>query len=513
MGMRGILKSTTTSVLAAAAISSAPARADVKISDKPTQNMSCAAGVCTATANKAVLNVSDLANMLASGDVEVRTGGVAKDIEIDAALGWASSQRLTLTADRSLIVNKPVTVTGTGALTVTTNDGGTGGDLLFAEKGNLTFWDTASGLIINGNSYTLAGDIATLAADIAANPSGFYALANKIDAKSQVISGAAIPTEFSGTFDGLGQVISHLKIKHNVRNREGFFAFVDEKGVVRDLVLKKVNIHASGDIVVGALVGENYGALLNISADGEVNGTAQVTGGIVGENNGGTIENLSSAVNVTSGLFAGGIVGASEFGTITSSHSTGSVAGLAAGGLAGTGSNISLSYATGSVTGIQGAGGLVAGGDHIDQCYATGAVVGADKSAAGGLAGGGSFITNSYATGAVQSGSGRQVKVGGLTGSGSFVSTSYSAGSVAGGGDSEVGGFMGEGHKNSFQDYWDVDTSGTSQACGAGNCAGVSGLTTDQLQSGLPAGFDPKIWAEAPEINGGLPYLRANPPQ
>ena len=41
---------------------------------------------------------------------------------------------------------------------------------------------------------------------------------------------------------------------------------------------------------------------------------------------------------------------------------------------------------------------------------------------------------------------------------------------------------------------------------------GITGLTTAQLQSGLPAGFDPSIWAESPNINGGLPYLITNPP-
>jgi hypothetical protein len=51
---------------------------------------------------------------------------------------------------------------------------------------------------------------------------------------------------------------------------------------------------------------------------------------------------------------------------------------------------------------------------------------------------------------------------------------------------------------------------------GAGNIAndpGITGLTTQQLQSALPTGFDPKIWASNPNINNGYPYLRANPPQ
>ena len=64
--------------------------------------------------------------------------------------------------------------------------------------------------------------------------------------------------------------------------------------------------------------------------------------------------------------------------------------------------------------------------------------------------------------------------------------------------------------------YWDTDTSGiTDPSQGAGNIAndpGITGLTTQQFQSGLPTGFDPKIWAEKSTINNGLPYLIANPP-
>src|SRR3954452_4563288 len=160
---------------------STASQADVSISNKPTQNMSCEAGVCTATAQKAVLDVTDLANMLSSGDVAVKTGTVAKDIAIDQPLTWTATSRLTLDAQRSVIVKKQVTVAGQGALTVTTNDGGSGGELLFKNKGSVTFWHTSSSLAINGQSYMLVQDIATLAANIAANPSGAFALANSYD--------------------------------------------------------------------------------------------------------------------------------------------------------------------------------------------------------------------------------------------------------------------------------------------------------------------------------------------
>ena len=87
--------------------------------------MSCDAGVCSPTASNAVLNVNDLTDMLASGDVKVTTGSGATNIVVKDALGWTSTSRLTLDAIQSVEIDKPVMVTGTGAVTITTNDGGT----------------------------------------------------------------------------------------------------------------------------------------------------------------------------------------------------------------------------------------------------------------------------------------------------------------------------------------------------------------------------------------------------
>ena len=124
--------------------------------------MSCNAGVCTATAQKAVLNAGDLQAMLASGDVAVKTGSVAKDIEIDQPLTWASTSRLTLDAQRSITIRKPVTVNGQGAITLAFNQGESAGDLYFFDKGDVTFFDLASTLVINGTGYVLVGNLTTL---------------------------------------------------------------------------------------------------------------------------------------------------------------------------------------------------------------------------------------------------------------------------------------------------------------------------------------------------------------
>lgn len=100
--------------LAALMLSTVSAQANIAISTAVTQNMNCSGGVCTATAASAVLNVTDLQNLLASGNTTVATGSLAASIVIQAPFGWASSNSLTLDAKRSVTVNKAVTDNGAG---------------------------------------------------------------------------------------------------------------------------------------------------------------------------------------------------------------------------------------------------------------------------------------------------------------------------------------------------------------------------------------------------------------
>jgi hypothetical protein len=203
-------------------------------------------------------------------------------------------------------------------------------------------------------------------------------------------------------------------------------------------------------------------------------------------------------------------VGASDFG----------------GGLAAYGATVIGSSSSAMVSGKVGAGigGLLAGGGTIDSCFATGKVkVRGSEEAGGGAAGGfveaANAVTNSYSTGTVE-GTGTQstmggfVGVAGIDGESQSVSTSYSTGALTGTG--EKGGFAGVFGLTAVasNDYWDTETSGTSNASGNEHAvSGVTGLTTHQLKSRLPTGFDPTIWAQSPSINNGFPYLIANPPQ
>ncbi len=470
---------------AALLLSSALARADVEIANRPTSNMSCDSGVCTATARKAVLNVGDLATMLASGDVAVKTGLVAKDIDVDQPLTWSSTARLTLDAQASVTVKKQITVAGQGALTIVTNDTGqphakskTGEFIILPEHGSVQFWDLSSSLIVDGNTYTLVGDIKTLAADIAANPSGFYALAKPYDASVDgTYASTPINLEFTGLFDGLGNEISSISvISEREADTVSFFTWIATGGIVRDIGIVNGTFSGRKSNGVAMTASLNFGLVERCWASGRVSFQTTVgASGLVSENEG-TIMNSFSDVRVvgTAARRLGGLVDYNDSrATTASSFAVHSVA-----------------LRDGPLTSF---GGLV--GENL------GAVEN-------------SYTRNRLAAGKKNS----DVNLGGLVGKndpGGTIQTSYAAGPI--GGNASTGGVVGfDGAKSGSitASYWDLDMGISNPSQGAGNIpndSGITGLTTQQFQSGLPQGFDPKIWGLDPKINGGFPYLLAVP--
>lgn len=458
------------------------AHADVTISTAATQNMNCANGVCSPTASDAVLNVADLESLLVSGNVEVTTTGSgvqANNIDVQAALGWGSNSALALDAYDSIAVDRPVSVTGTAKVTLTTNDGGSGGALSFGAKGNMTFADLSSSLTINGAPYVLVDSVATLAAAIAAKPKKNYALANSYDASGDgTYTKSPVATPLQGVVEGLGNTISNITVLGR-GPIGGLFKYIGTQqepgGVVENLGLENANVESTGGRFngeAGGLVAHSWGNLLfGDHVGGRIQAVRGFAGGLAGTNSGGTISNSYSTAHVSggkkSGFYgAGGLVGTSD-GPIIESYTTGLVDGPGAGGLVGSNyGGISNSYALGQVTEKRSGG------------------------AAGGL-------------------------LAGLGNTGT-VSSSYSTGKVSANGQGAlIGGFIGDdgGLAGSTSDcYWDTTTSGTDQGTGEGNVQGLTGLTTQQLKSGLPAGFDPTIWAQDKKINSGFPYLIANPP-
>jgi hypothetical protein len=159
------------------------AQATLTISSDPTSNMSCTSMACLPTAADAVLNVADVTSRLASHNLKIATtggGADAGDIDIEGALSWSSSRVLTLNTHDSIKIDQPVSVVGTGGLAFIIGHG----DLSFGLSGRVKFWDLASSLTIDGQAYTLIGNVADLASGVAANPSASLALADNYDASA-----------------------------------------------------------------------------------------------------------------------------------------------------------------------------------------------------------------------------------------------------------------------------------------------------------------------------------------
>jgi hypothetical protein len=405
-------------MLAAMAFAARPtvANAKIVISNDPTKNMSCSAGVCAATRANATLNVSDLQSMLVSSNVRVTMGSVgasALDIVVTDNVSWGSGNTLWLDAYRSVEFLASVYAIGTGGVTITTNDGGSNGTWSFWPGGNIRFMDMKSGLTINGQPFKLVSDIATLANNIHRKAVGNYALADDYDATPDgVYAAAPVKTAFGGIFEGLGHTISNLQI-NDPKDGDTVGLFSQSKGTLRDIKLLRANVAASG--IVGILVGyATTGAITNVSVAGWLSaGKNAIAGGVAG--NGPAMSNCSAAVNVTA-----------QSGNI--------------GGLAGSVGNVDNCHATGRVT-VTGAGtfssvgGLAGSADTVTNSWTSDMVTANDANEqVGGLVGGttAGLIENSYATGDVSANAPKGARAGGLVGinQGSAISQSFEIGNV-----------------------------------------------------------------------------------
>jgi hypothetical protein len=467
-------------LLTVALVAPAAARADVIISSAATENMSCSGGVCAPTAKKAVLNVSDLEALFANGDVEVTTTGSgvqADNIKVAGALSWSNNSILELNARGSVVIDKEVSISNVAGLKIITNRGRKGSALEFGHRGHVDFGSLSSVFSLNGVTYRLESSLPNLALQMNKDPNGAYALVENYDASQDGIFGAPpILAPFGGSFNGLGHEISHVVIEDDAGSYIGLFASLLHDATMSSFRLRdSVIIGTDENAVVGGIAGLTQGTIDNSSVKGGViEGSNNVSGvgGLTGYlDTNGSIINCSSSVSVRGSYYAGG------------------VAGFNAG-------SIETSYANGDAHDI-------GSGDE----GSVGALVGINSGDFTGLAGN---IVNSYATGPVKN----AYAVGGLIGYNpeySTVETSYSTGLAWR--SQEIGGFIGDNQGAATNSYWDTTTSDTTQSVGEGNDTGITGLTTEQLQAGLPTGFDPKVWAENPRINNGLPYLIDNPPE
>ncbi len=457
-------------------------------------------------------------------------------ITVDSPMATAGN--LTLDASNNtgggsapLTINAPITVSGASSVVLdmpyTTIDLSVTPThlplLSFGPAGTLSYSAVNDGasLTINGANYTLAGNIATLASDIASDPYGNFALANSYNAAADgTYTAAPIPTVFSGTLEGLGNVISNLDINDSSStDNVGLFAEIGASGFVRDINL--VNSETTSGAMsaganVGTLVGLNQGLITNVSAAVTVmGGEFGNVGGLIGENNGGTIiesyvtgtVGMQFSNNLEGGAYVGGLIGSSYGGTVFDTFAAVNVSAGefgVVGGLIGwneTGANesggaVDGGGATGTVTvGGNGTGGGLVGANAggTISAYATGNVNGGAGAVVGGLVGSnfdssptGSYATGTldgcYATGVVTSGG----IAGGLVGTSSgIIEGTYATGAVTGVGD--VGGLAG-GAATILQSWSSGNVSGTGNVGGLAGSQGDDGEIEQSYATGTVTG-------------------------
>jgi filamentous hemagglutinin family protein len=487
------------------------------------------------------------------------------DINIAAPINWSSGNRLTLDAYRNINITAAMSVSGPGRVSLIYGDqSGNGqgntnlGMLSFGLSGggyagSLSYSGApgaGQSLTINGQAYSLIYSMADLQ-NINSGLSGRYALAGSLDGYATASwspVGSSSSNPFTGTFEGLGHVITRLTINSPAAYYVGLFGYQGEGSTIENLGLSGGGVTGyqyvggiagvaagvidqsyssntvSGTYYVGGLagiVGGLYGSIPLNSSDiwgsysaASVSGT-NIVGGVAGYvNTNARFDSVYSTGNVSaSGYFIGGLVGWSNSGDFIRTYASGNVSGASqVGGLIGYFANyqgnVSLSYATGAVTGTgYDVGGLVGQSDYgnIQTSYAVGNASGLGQ--VGGLVGYfgrsccQSTISQSYATGQVTGTTTGLSETGGLVGRAKWASitSSYATGNVIGMGQ-DLGGLVGHLSPNDGQgdptpsvslSYASGSVTGsTTTATSVGGLIGLSeGAVSRSYATGAVSGY------------------------
>jgi filamentous hemagglutinin family protein len=430
-------------------------------------------------AGASAISVATLESELAAGNVTLETaspGTQIGNITVAANVSWSSNYSLSLDAYRNVILDNHMVLAslGTGGISLRADDTGRnvgmvnfdgnssaavhGGDVsIFYDPADYNTPVNYTGHVnLAGGSMLTAYMLVNNATDLqdigenATTLAGDYALGRAINLSAYnggggfPIIGGIVQLPFTGIFNGEGLAISHLQIT-NGGNNVGLFYEIGTSGSVSDLPLTAVSV--TGGNYTGALAGENFGTIDDVTVTGTVNGGSD-TGGLVGANSG-TIVSSSMNGAVSGANNVGGLVG-SNSGDIDIGSTKGTVVGTDySGGVAGYNSNIvNNSSSSDPVTGSDDVGGLVGedSGGSINASHATGKVSGSTE--LGGLVGlvqSGATITSSYAAGTVMG----VDYVGGLIGNDtdSTIATSYATGNVTAtqtnGNNAYAGGLVG----------------------------------------------------------------------
>lgn len=292
-----------------------------------------------------------------SGSVEGESTSIyGQSITVPAKLELVNNSLLA--AQDAININADVDVTGTGGLSLYSNNG-----YFLNQASKVNLLGSNAAFAVNGDAYTVISD-ATQLQDMGSDLSGKYVLAIDIDATDSEnwdngrgyapVGGAA--SAFSGVLEGLGHQVDKLSINRPTTDNVGLFGITDGS-VIQNIGLTNLNVigrdnvggmagvnngsignaYVTGTIAAlnnaGGLAGVNDGAISNAYATSSINATGSVAGGLAGSlGSTGSISNAYASGAVTGGSVAGGLVGESA-GTISNAYASGLVTGTSTGGL------------------------------------------------------------------------------------------------------------------------------------------------------------------------------------
>ncbi|WP_158498615.1 filamentous hemagglutinin N-terminal domain-containing protein [Martelella endophytica] len=238
---------------------------NVTISNGADQN----ASGFTASGNDSVINVTTLQDALASANVTVSTGAGGSqdgDITVADAVTWNSGSTLTLSAYRNIAVKANLAGGAGSKIVLRADSGATGSGTVSFGSGITATADGGVSLYYNPASYSApvdysanAGVGTTLTAYMLVNTldnlqainattsslAGTYALGTDIDASATAgwNGGAGFEpigngsSQFTGTFDGEGHVITGLTINRSDTDYVGLFGSAGSGSILRNVGL------------------------------------------------------------------------------------------------------------------------------------------------------------------------------------------------------------------------------------------------------------------------------------
>ena len=311
--------------------------------------------------------------------------------------------------------------------------------------------------------------------------------------------------EFIGNYTGNNYKIKNFEYLNLTRDpvygasAVGLFSF--SSGLIKGVGLENINV--GGYRETGALVGNNRGQVIDVSAHEIITFSNMSSGGLIGVNSGRIIKS-SVYLTLASGYVVGGLVGTNVRGTIEDSYAIGEVnhsmiyldSGCVGGlvGVNGDSSIIRNSFAIANVSSYTVGGGLAC--TSYDSAIINSSFRGkvSGTRIVGGFVGStsllyteGNIIENSYANSEVYGNS----QVGGFVGQtqGGQIINSYADGSVVG--RYNVGGFVGM--SGDYSPSTIIDSYSHSSVYGISNVGGfigyfLSGSLTNSYSKGRVTG-------------------------